>query len=66
MLAEIADGGGTQTTITLVNLDSLPAPYTLTFYNDNGNRLPSAPPRGPPSSQLTGILSSECIDGYQD
>jgi hypothetical protein len=58
VLAEIADGGGIQTTLTLVNLDSLPAPYTLTFYDDNGNPLTLSTAAGPPSSQLTGILGS--------
>ena len=58
VLAEIADGGGIQTTITLVNLDSLPAPYTLKFYDDNGNPLTLGTTAGAPSSQLTGILSS--------
>ena len=58
VLAEIAGGGGIQTTITLVNLESLPAPYTLTFYDDNGNPLTLGTTAGAPSSQLTGILSS--------
>lgn len=39
MLAEIAGGGEIQTAITLVNLDSLLAPYTLTFDDDNGDPL---------------------------
>ena len=39
--AEIAGGGGIHTTITLVNWDSLPAPYTLTFYDNN--RDPRSP-----------------------
>ena len=41
VLAEIDGGGGIQTTITLVDLDSLPAPYTLTFYDNN--RDPRSP-----------------------
>ena len=41
VLAEIAGGGGIHTTITLVNWDSLPAPYTLTFYDNN--RDPRSP-----------------------
>lgn len=57
-LAEIVDGGGFQTTITLVNLDSLPAPYTLKFYDDNGNPLTLSTTAGSPSTQLTGTLSS--------
>ena len=39
VLAQIVDGGGTKTTITLINLDPTPAPYTLNFYDDNGNAL---------------------------
>lgn len=58
MLAEIAGGGEIQTAITLVNLDSLLAPYTLTFDDDNGDPLTVSTTAGPPRSQLTGILSS--------
>lgn len=36
---QIEDGAGTQTTITLVNLDSAAASYTLYFFDDNGNPL---------------------------
>jgi len=38
-LAHIADGGQWTTTFTLVNLDSVPAPYTLDFYADDGTPL---------------------------
>ncbi|MBS1833782.1 MAG: hypothetical protein JST65_13775, partial [Acidobacteria bacterium] len=36
ILAQIADGGGWRTTITLVNLDTVPASYTLRFYSNDG------------------------------
>lgn len=36
---QIEDGNATQTTITLVNLDSVAASYTLYFYDDNGSPL---------------------------
>lgn len=35
-LAQVVDGGGTQSTITLVNLDTTAASYTLYFIGDNG------------------------------
>lgn len=55
---QIADGNGTHTTITLVNLDSVPATYTLNFYDDNGVALPlSTTASQTPSSQLTGTLA---------
>ena len=38
-LAHIADGGQWTTTFTLVNLDTIPAPYTLSFYADDGSPL---------------------------
>lgn len=55
---QIADGNGTQTTIMLVNLDNVPATYTLNFYDDNGAALPlSTTANQTPSSQLTGTLA---------
>jgi hypothetical protein len=38
-LTHIADGGQWTTTFTLVNLDTVPAPYTLDFYADDGSPL---------------------------
>jgi hypothetical protein len=38
-LGHIADGGQWTTTFTLVNLATVPAPYTLTFYADDGSPL---------------------------
>ena len=39
VLSQIADGGGWQTSITLVNLDTLSSFYILTIYGDNGQPL---------------------------
>jgi hypothetical protein len=38
-LSQIVDGGGISTILTLINLDSSAAPYTLYFYDNNGNPL---------------------------
>ena len=35
-LAQVVDGGGTYSIITLMNLDTVPAPYTLYFLSDSG------------------------------
>lgn len=42
VLSQIADGQGWKTTITLVNLDSVPATFTLNFFSSDGSilRLP--------------------------
>ncbi|MBL8174499.1 MAG: hypothetical protein JNK48_07515 [Bryobacterales bacterium] len=42
VLSQIADGSGWKTTITLVNLDTAPATFTLSFYASDGSilRLP--------------------------
>ena len=40
VLSHVADGGGWQTAITLVNLDSVPAQFTLKFWGDDGFPLP--------------------------
>jgi len=37
--AQIMDQGGARTTFTLTNLDTVPAPYTVYFYDNNGNPL---------------------------
>ena len=39
VLSQIADGGGWQTSITLVNLDPTSSFYILTLYGDNGQPL---------------------------
>jgi len=38
-LAQIIDGGGTNTIFTIVNLDNVIAPWQLSFYGDNGSPL---------------------------
>jgi hypothetical protein len=58
VLPQIVDGGGTKISITLVNLDDVPAPYTLYFYDDNGNPLSMSTTSGAPSSILSGTLDA--------
>jgi hypothetical protein len=61
-LSQIVDGGGTSTILTLINLDSSAAPYTLYFYDDNGNPLTlsttSSTTAGAPASILAGTLGA--------
>lgn len=57
VLTHVVDGGGTQTTITLVNVDSLPAPYSLTFYGNDGHPVTFQTTAGPTSAALTGTLN---------
>lgn len=52
---QIEDGGGTQTTFTIVNLDSVAASYTLYFFDDNGNPLTVSTTAGT-GSNLPGTL----------
>jgi hypothetical protein len=56
-MAQIVDGGGTRTTLTLINLDSSAAPYTLYFYDDNGNPFALSTTAGGSSSILAGTLN---------
>lgn len=55
-LAQVVDGGGTYSIITLVNLESVSIPYTLNFYNDAGQALTLNTTAGT-NSILTGTLS---------
>ena len=61
-LAQIVDGGGTKTTITLINLDSTPADYVLYFYGDDGNPMAlvttANPTAGTPADALYGTLAA--------
>lgn len=41
-VAHVAYGGGWQTSITLLNLDTVPAPFTLNFWNDSGEAAMAA------------------------
>jgi hypothetical protein len=56
-LTQIVDGGGTNTIITLANLDTVSAPYTLNFYDDNGSPLTLSTTAGTGSS-LSGALAA--------
>jgi hypothetical protein len=51
-ISHIADGGGWRSTVVLVNTDTVPAQYTVTFWNDAG--LPYVPPlvSGSPSGTI--------------
>ena len=57
-LAQIIDGGGTNTIFTIVNIDSVTASYTLYFYADNGNPLTLSTTAGAPSTSVSGALPS--------
>jgi hypothetical protein len=50
VFAQIMDQGGAYTTITLINLDAVPAAYTLKFFDDNGNPLTLSTTAGTGSS----------------
>jgi hypothetical protein len=54
IISQIADGSAWKTTITLVNLDTVPAPFTLRFWRQNGSNLPIP---------LAGGGSADSIDG---
>ncbi|MCC6365508.1 MAG: hypothetical protein IT165_18495 [Bryobacterales bacterium] len=54
IISQIADGSAWKTTITLVNLDTAPAPFTLRFWRQNGSNLPIP---------LAGGGSADSIDG---
>lgn len=56
-LAQIIDGGGTNTIFTIANLDAVTIPYTLSFFDDAGNPLTLSTTAGPPSSTLSGTLA---------
>ena len=55
-LSQIVDGGGTSTILTLINLDGSAGPYTLHFYDDNGNPLTLSTTEGVGAS-ISGILN---------
>jgi hypothetical protein len=55
VLAQIFDGGGAHTTVTLTNLDNTTASYTLNFYHDDGTPLTLITTAGTNSS-LAGAL----------
>jgi hypothetical protein len=51
-ISHIADGGGWRSTIILVNTDTVPAQYTVTFWDDTGS--PYVPPLA--SGTVTGMI----------
>ena len=53
--AQIMDQGGSRTTFTLTNLDAVPAPYTLNFFDGIGNPLTLSTTAGT-SASLFGTL----------
>ncbi len=53
--AQLVDGAGSRSTITLINLDTVSAPYTLSFFDDNGNPLSLSTTAGSGTS-LSGTL----------
>ena len=57
VLTHIVDGGGARTTITLVNVDSLPSPYTLAFFGNDGSPATFQTTAGPTSTPLSGTLN---------
>jgi hypothetical protein len=54
-LAQVVDGGGTHSIITLVNLDVVAASYVLYFYADNGQPLSLTTTAGT-GAVLSGVL----------
>ena len=54
IISQIADGGSWKTTIILVNADSLPAPFTVNLWQDNGT---------PFAVQLIGASAQSSISG---
>lgn len=52
VISQFVDGGAWQTLVTLVNVDSVPCPYTISFFGDNGAALSF------PTSDGTGITIS--------
>jgi len=58
VFAQVNDGAGSSTTLTLVNLDSLAAQYTLYFYNDDGTPWTTLSTTGPLSGTLPPLGSA--------
>lgn len=54
VISQVADGSGWKTSITLVNLDTVPAPFTLRFWHQNGSALPVP---------ILGGTASETVEG---
>jgi hypothetical protein len=56
VISQIADGSGWKTSITLVNLDTVPAPFTLRFWRQNGTALPMPISGGTPTEVIEGTI----------
>jgi len=54
VISQVADGSGWKTSITLVNLDTVPAPFTLRFWRQNGSALPVP---------ILGAATTEVVEG---
>ena len=54
-LAQVVDGGGTYSVVTLVNLDTVAIPYNLYFYSDGGTPLTLSTTLGT-NSFFSGVL----------
>jgi hypothetical protein len=72
-ISHLAYGGGWQTSVILVNLDTVPAPYTLSFLNETGTAV--TPPLSGPASgtiqpgfsqtiQTTAAAGSTTLEGW--
>ena len=54
VISQVADGSGWKTLVTLVNLDTVPAPFTLRFFKADGSSL---------VMPLTGTSASDVVEG---
>ena len=61
LIAHIADGGGIQVEITLMNLDDTSSNYTLGYLDDNGQPLSLVTNAGTGNS-ITGTLAPRARD----
>jgi hypothetical protein len=57
VFSHFADGGGWQTAITLLNLDLVPAAFTLKFWGDDGSPLAPSLAGSDPLSALSGTIA---------
>jgi hypothetical protein len=56
VISQVADGSGWKTLITLVNLDTVPAPFTLRFWRADGTALAMPLTTGAPSEVVEGTI----------
>jgi hypothetical protein len=57
VFSHLADGGGWQTSITLVNLDLVPAAFIVKFWGDNGTPLAPSPAGSGQLSTVSGMIA---------